>query len=238
MTWGKVPCPPLVLHCSIDHGPRWFDPSDLTLDQGFSHLRYTCRNCRKYEKTISVILSRLSEDNGDAEVMKLGEYPPFGAPISARIQKLLEESDLELYRKGARAEAQGLGIGAASYYRRIVESQWKLLVSEIRDAATQLGFTDVSLFEAALSEKRFATAVEILKDAIPGKLLILDGRNPLTLLHQPLSVELHSLSDEECLQQAADIRLVLTALLENIADVLKDQAELKGAVERLGRPRG
>ena len=35
------------------------------------------------------------------------------------------------------------------------------------------------------------------------------------------------------LQQAADIRTVMTALLENTADVLKDQEELKSAVHRL-----
>jgi hypothetical protein len=39
------------------------------------------------------------------------------------------------------------------------------------------------------------------------------------------------------LWQAADIRTVLTALLENIADVLKDQAELKPAAVRLTQPK-
>jgi hypothetical protein len=69
----------------------------------------------------------------------------------------------------------------------------------------------------------------MLKEAIPAKLFILGGENPLTLLYQPLSAGLHDLSDEECLQQAADIRTELTALLENIADVLKDQDELRNA---------
>lgn len=64
-------------------------------------------------------------------------------------------------------------------------------------------------------------------------LLILNGENPLTLLYRPLSVQLHELTDEQCLQQAADIRVVLTALLENIADVLKDQGELQSAANRL-----
>ena len=61
--------------------------------------------------------------------------------------------------------------------------------------------------------------------------------NPLTLLYQPLSKQLHTLTDEECLQQAADIRVVLTALLENIADVLKNQDELREAATRLKNPR-
>jgi hypothetical protein len=98
-----------------------------------------------------------------------------------------------------------------------------------------LGQSDLSAFDDALKEIQFSKAVEMLKVAIPPRILILNGQNPLTLLYQPLSVQLHDLSDEECLQQAADIRVVLTALLENIADVLKAQDELKAAAARLTR---
>jgi hypothetical protein len=75
----------------------------------------------------------------------------------------------------------------------------------------------------------------MLKGKLPQKLLILDGQNPLMLLYRPLSVGLHGLTDAECLQQAADIRTILTALLENIADVLKEQSELKTAADRLSQ---
>ncbi|MGC2232312.1 MAG: hypothetical protein WBA09_12480, partial [Candidatus Acidiferrum sp.] len=79
----------------------------------------------------------------------------------------------------------------------------------------------------------FSTAVDMLKDAIPPKLLILDGRNPLTLLYKPLSVQIHDLSDEQCLQQAADIRVVLNETFDNISRVLSDDEILKAAVTRL-----
>ena len=123
------------------------------------------------------------------------------------------------------------------YFRRIVESRWKLLVKELRRAADRLGHADLAVFDDALQETQFSAAVRILKDAIPDKLLILNGENPLTLLYSPLSVQLHQLTDDQCLQQAADIRIVLTALLENIADVLKDQEELKSAANRLKKIR-
>jgi hypothetical protein len=225
--------PRLKLHCDIDGGPRGFDFIGDGKAVGYQFLTYQCRDCGRTMKTFSVLISYKDRDQGVMEVMKLGEYPPFAAPISARIGKLLGEPDLELYRKGSRAEAQGLGIGAATYFRRIVDNQWQLLVGELREAALRLGVKDVSLFDAARKETQFSSAVDMLKDAIPGKLLILNGENPLTLLYRPLSVQLHGLSDAECLQQAADIRLVLTALLENIADVLKDQNELKEAASRL-----
>ena len=236
-----LPSVRLQLHCQIDGGLRGFDTnSDLQLSYPWSYkfVTYTCRDCGRYSKTFAVLVLRETKEAVDAEVMKLGEYPPYAAPISQKVEKLLGKEDLELYRKGMRAEAQALGIGAATYFRRIVDSQWKLLLTEIRDAAVALGETDLSIFDAALAETQFSAAVKMLKDAIPKKLLILDNQNPLTLLYQPLSVGLHDLSDEECLQQAADIRTVLTALLENIADVLKSQTELKAAAARLSQPKG
>ena len=228
--------PPIQLHCERDDGPRRFEPLGKNVDIPFSgkdvfaFITYQCRDCRSAFRTFAVLLIR--SNSTDVEVMKLGEYPPFSAPISSRIQKLLSESDLDLYRKGVRAEAQGLGIGAATYFRRVVDGQWQHLVTKIRDAAERLG-EDLGVYDDALKEKQFSKAVEILKGAIPAKLLLMSGENPLTLLYKPLSRQLHKLTDEECLREAADIRIVLTALLENIADVLKNQEELHEAAKRL-----
>jgi hypothetical protein len=231
----------IQLHCDADEGLRWFDcqRSEVVLRQPWQYefIGYRCRDCGRFTKTYAVLIARSSRDETDGDVMKLGEYLPFSAPISARVQKLLGKDDLELYRKGTRAEAQGLGIGAATYFRRIVDNQWQLLVKEIRAAAQRLGEKNLDAYDAALRERQFSTAVGMLKDVLPAKLLILGGENPLTLLYQPLSVQLHGLTDEECLQQAADIRVVLTALLENIADVLKDQNELRDAANRLKQVR-
>ena len=98
-----------------------------------------------------------------------------------------------------------------------------------------LGETDLAIYDQALNETQFSTAVGMLRDALPQKLLILDRRNPLTLLYAAVSKQLHELSDEECLQEAADVRTVLTALLENIGDVLTDQQELRDAANRLSQ---
>ena len=231
----------IQLHCERDNGLRRFNPCSKAPNVSgipvYRFIEYQCRDCQTTLKTFAVMVIRSLDVDVDVEVMKLGEYPPFSAPISSRIQKLLSKSDLDLYRKGVRAEAQGLGVGAATYFRRIVDEQWTRLVKEIRKAAELLGVEDLGVYDVALQETQFSRAVKTLKDAIPEKLLILGGENPLTLLYQPLSKQLHTLTDEECLQQAADIRVVLTALLENIADVLKNQDELREAATRLKNPR-
>lgn len=236
-----LPTPRLRLFCTRDDGFRSFErnraaDSSLRIQQlTQDFLVYTCRDCGFVQHSFALRIV-LESERQIVRVMKVGQFPPFGLPVPARIGKLLGKEDLELYRKGKRAEAQGLGIAAAAYFRRIVENQWKKLVQELRDAAVRLGLSDLGAFDAALKETQFSSAVRALKDAVPAKLLVLN-QNPLTLLHAPLSVELHSLTDEQCMEQAADIRMVLTAMLENIAEALADHEELTQAVNRLTQAR-
>jgi hypothetical protein len=75
-------------------------------------------------------------------------------------------------------------------------------------------------------------SITSVKDAVPQALLI-NGRNPLSLLHSALSVGLHDKADEECLELAHGIRVVLVELAERLGQALKDEAELNSAVSRL-----
>jgi uncharacterized protein YjaG (DUF416 family) len=84
----------------------------------------------------------------------------------------------------------------------------------------------ISDLEAARKETQFSKAIETIKPAVPQALLI-HGQNPLTLLHYALSEGLHAQTDQECLEIAINIRLVLTALVERIALVLSDHAVSK-----------
>ena len=229
--------PRIQLYCDLDKGFRWFQTESQIYCEPWTYkfITYRCRDCGESSKTFAVLITQDKEKPANVTVMKLGEYPPFGSHVAPRLQKMLSKEDLELYRKGLRSEREGHGIGAAAYYRRVVENQWKALVEKLRDAAVKLGSQPqkLAVFDEALQQTQFSTAVDMLKNAIPSKLLILDGRNPLTLLYSPLSAQLHDLSDEECLQQATDIRVVLNELFDNISLVLADDEALKGAVGRL-----
>jgi uncharacterized protein YjaG (DUF416 family) len=100
--------------------------------------------------------------------------------------------------------------------------------------AARLGASTATLqlFAEAEAETQFSTAIEKIKAAIPESLRI-NGHNPLTLLHTALSEGLHEKTDEECLELATSIRLVLTELAERISTALKDEAELRDAVTKL-----
>ena len=199
----------------------------------FGYMHYRCRNCRRRAKVFSLYAKR---DAGKRSgiVFKFGEDPPFGPPVPARVITLIGP-DRDLFLRGRRCENQGLGIGAFSYYRRVVENQKGRIIREMGRVAGRLGAEPsvVALFEAAAAETQFSTAIERVKAAIPSVLLSEGKYNPLTLLHSALSEGLHDLTDEENLEVAQEIRIVLTDLGDRMTKALKDEAELQQAVSRL-----
>jgi hypothetical protein len=90
----------------------------------------------------------------------------------------------------------------------------------------------VRILNLAIKETQFSKALESVKDALPQSLLI-NGHNPMTLLHSALSEGLHAQTDERCLEIAHAVRIVLGELADRLGQALKDEAELNTALSRL-----
>jgi hypothetical protein len=229
--------PEIELHCEneICDGVRRFRCTDTHYISGsvdFEFVKYVCKNCGMTQKTFSLAVATDGKQTS-GRVQKLGELPPFGPPTPPRVMKLVGE-DRELFLKGRRAELRGLGIGAFAYYRRVVEEQKGRIIEEVGKVAAKINPSreTAELFARARAETQFSTAIDMIKSAIPETLQI-DGHNPLTLLHSALSEGLHAQTDEQCLELATSIRVVLTELAERISTALKEEATLKSAVSRL-----
>jgi hypothetical protein len=194
---------------------------------------FVCVRCNSFGKTYAVKLSSNFLLHVNHEIVKIGEYPPFGSPTPSRLISLIGR-DRELFIFGRRAENQGLGIGAFAYYRRIIENQKGRLIKKIAEVAKRLGAEKeiLDLFDKAATETQFSRAIDDIKNVIPQSLLI-RGHNPLLLLHSALSEGLHAKTDKECLELATNIRVVLTELAERISQALKDDTELKLALNNL-----
>jgi hypothetical protein len=232
--------PDLQLHCPNDtcNGTRFFrcvtEKKPVLSDTHFAYfyVRYFCSNCQKTEKTFSIAAKVDPERSASGEAYKLGESPPFGPPTPTRLIKLIGP-DREEFLKGRRCENQGLGVGAFIYYRRVVENQKGRILTEIAKVAEKVGAAEhPKTLENAIEETQFSRALSMAKDAIPQSLLI-NGHNPLGLLHRALSEGVHGRSDEECLEIAGSVRIVLAELSERLAQALKDEAELSKALSRL-----
>jgi hypothetical protein len=159
-------------------------------------------------------------------------------PLPSKLISLIGP-EKDYFLKGRRAENQGLGIGAFAYYRRVLESQKVRIIDEIIKAAKRLSAAEDVLNELnqARSETRFRDALQKLNHALP-QAIMLNGHNPLTLLHAALSEGLHAQTDEDCLALATKIRIIMAAFAERLSSALEDNAELNSAVAQLVRKKG
>jgi hypothetical protein len=234
----EMQVPAIQLHCDDEacQGIRFFEPNlriGLRPGKLSEHfITFICRNCKHSQKTYA-LWSQLNPEDNNGELIKLGEFPPFGAPTPARVITIIG-GERDYFLKGRRAENQGLGIAAFAYYRRVVENQKTRIIDEVIRVAQKIGAAKVVIddLNAARNETQFSRAVEAIKHGVPESLLI-GGHNPLSLLHSALSEGLHAQTDQQCLELATSIRVVLTELVERMSIALKEELELNTAVSKL-----
>jgi hypothetical protein len=180
---------------------------------------------------------RVGDNGTDGKAYKIGEFPSFGPPTPARLTSLIGP-DRELFIKGRRCENQGLGIGAYAYYRRVVEQQKNRILGEVIRVSQRLDVDEekIAILKNAQAEQQFAKAMDMVRSAVPPALLV-NGHNPLTLLHSALSEGLHAHSDEACLDLAGTIRVVLMEFSDRLGQTMKDEDELRKAIGRLTAPK-
>lgn len=233
--------PDIQLHCSSEHcnGVRFFrcvsgfDEVISASKPTLFFVVYRCSNCRTEEKTYALAAQRDDLENASGQVIKFGEAPPFGPPVPPKLIKLIGP-DRDSFLKGRRCENQGLGVGAFVYYRRVIENQKNRIIGQIVSVSEKLKAAPelIAQLKAAMNETRFSESLNMAKGAIPESLMI-DGHSPLQLLHGALSEGVHSLSDQQCLELAGSIRVVLGELSERLSQALKDEAELSKALTHL-----
>ena len=244
--------PEIHLHCGHEkcNGVRFFrcisgddgiSEEEVIAEGGeyrFLHVKYRCSNCQQSEKTFSLAASHDTDSTPQGEYYqgkcyKFGELPTYGPPVSSRLITLIGP-DRDEFLKGRMCENQGLGVGAFIYYRRVVENQKNRILGEIIKVSTRIGVTEdnIKKLKSAVAETQFSKALDMAKDAIPESLLI-NGHSPISLLHSALSEGVHSLTDEQCLELAGSVRVVLGELSDRLSQALKDEAELTKALSTL-----
>ena len=207
------------------------------LEGGIYRLNYKCCNCGDTVRSYYLRFYPISE--GDATnktvftVEKVGQFPRYGQRLPRKADKLLG-NEKKLFLKGSASENQGMGIGAFTYYRRVIDSQKNRIFDEIIKvlSLTSSNAVLISEIEEAKAETQFTKAVERIKTSLPDGLNV-QGHNPLTLLYNALSDGLHNDTDDECLELAHSIKLVLFEFSERLDSALKENDELSLAVKRL-----
>jgi len=204
-----------------------------------NRVSFRCCNCKQSTYTFFLEITSSVDSNADNntvfKIQKIGQIPRHGKRIPSKALKIIGK-ERDLFFKGNISENQGLGIGAFSYYRRVLDSQKDKIFDEVIKVLKLTTGNEVLTKELtdAKAETQFTKAVDKIQTALPDGLLI-GGYNPLKLLYSALSEGLHSHTDKECIELAQDIKVVLFEFSERLDSALKESAELSGAINRLAR---
>ncbi len=192
--------------------PMTQNPHTVRIADAVVRAVYVCKSCNKFTRYFL-----LKFDPDGKYVMKVGQEPPWDISVDRNLERALG-SHAEYYKKGLICESQGYGIGAFSYYRRIVEEIIDQLLSEITDL---IDVSEQECYLKALEDVRKTTVtqekIQLVKDLLPS-ILRPDGINPLGVLHSTLSEGLHEQSDEHCLKLAEAIRRSLVFLVSQVIE--------------------
>jgi len=161
----------------------------------------------------------------DSWVRKVGQLPPWSIAVSEDLERHLGPA-AEHYKRALACLSQSYGLGACAYMRRVLEDTIDPLLKlelEVR-RAEGADANEVDEISAAIEGKRFDTKTEIAYRHAP-KAIIVHGNNPLKLIHDKLSIGVHRLDEDQCVEIAA----MLSAALEYVVTALNRQREEKAA---------
>jgi hypothetical protein len=151
-----------------------------------------------------------------------------------RDHQLIEKKHLQSYEKALVCLANGYGIGAFAYFRRIVENNISELLDLLQEDAKATGAPPDILesISGLRKESPMKDKISIANKAVPSHLIV-SGLNPLGRLYALLSDGVHGLSDEQCLEKAAVVKDCLRYLVSELATRKAHREQFVKAVGKL-----
>ncbi len=217
--WIRVPAL-IDRRCETCGPTKWSLNTDdeMISEEQLSHLRYVCRNC---EGASFNIWFYWNPSDPGIVVEKAGQYPKLEIPIPTDFNEALGDKRA-LYMKGMTLRHNAYGVGALSYFRRVIEDTTDEMLDLLEKSMeeTQAAPEAIERLKAAKKGTRFEDKVRIAGEVIPTHLRP-GGINPFADLYELLSVGLHDLNDDEC----CDIVDLMDKSLKFIYTRLKTHAQ-------------
>lgn len=199
---------------------------------------FECVSCNRNLKIFSLCIDNLGEEEGQKpgyekilySVTKFGEYPQKALLKNKELSKFFKNDKSE-HHKAVVCLANGYGVAAYTYMRRIVENNINDLldlISESVDSSSDL----INKISDLKSTSPMSDKIKIANHALPDYLKP-DGFNPLGQIYGLLSDGVHSLPDEACLEKAKDLQVCLEFLISELAAHKKNREDFKKRLSAL-----
>jgi len=219
-TLDNYPKVPINMKCSvcdsmqtfnmINNYSELFHHNNYPANNTLIRLDYLCQSCKSFHRQFNIYINEALD-----AVCKVGQFPEWEIKLDKNLEKTLGKHS-STFRKGLVCEAQGYGIGAFAYYRRITEQIIDELLDSINDLIDE---ENKEKFKVALEQTKTTRVtqekIDLVKDLLPS-ILRPNNMNPLGILHSKLSEGLHAETDENCLEIAAHVREILTFLVNQV----------------------
>jgi hypothetical protein len=189
---------------------------------------FTCDGCSSSKYTFFVEV-----DIEKKRIKKVGQSPAWSINLDKYVESFLE-ADSDFFKKALICESQGYGIAAFSYYRRILENSIGKILQSLRSVLelNNASSEEIEKIDKASDGIVMDERIKIARDAVPIYLRP-NGMNPLSIIYDTLSAGIHRLSEEQCLENAKNIRIALTYLIKALAQQSEEQKDFLCAMKSL-----
>ena len=189
---------------------------------------FQCHSCSsEYSFFIEVDIEK-------CKVKKVGQNPSWLSTNNNKdIDKFLKD-DAVFFKKALACQSQGYGTGAFSYYRKVLENSIEKILTNIRSFIEKEGSSSdkINQIDEALKATTMDEKIKNAKDAIPESLKQ-NGINPLGTIYKTLSIGIHKLSEEECLENCENIQIALSYLIQKLPQQNEEQKIYMNTLKRL-----
>jgi len=206
------------------------EPKDFA-GKVYTSRRFTgiCQYCKQYE--IDILLN-IHEKNGKLLLRKIGQYPPFEIQPTKELKGFLTKENLDFYSKALMNMSTGYGIGSFAYLRRIIESEIHNIVKNLLELDTSNSQHINDEYQKYLQDHQMSKLIDSIYAFLPTSLKQL-GNNPLKLMYEQLSIGIHKLTDEECLEKAVAIDNLLKYIVKNVNIEKNERSKINDAMNKL-----
>lgn len=201
-----------------------------TLSTGTSCFQFRCVSCRGSEH--EYLVEQVVTDE-TIKIQKYGERPRKQLERDPLLQKFFSH-DSEYYEKALVCLANGYGVAAFVYMRRIIEKnidELLLMIQEDIECTESESPILAKLAELKVSSP-MSDRISIANTALPDY-LIPSGLNPLGRLYKSLSEGVHSYDDSECLERAKTVQSCIKYLVSELAARKKNRDSFKSLIGSL-----
>lgn len=202
--------------------------SDKTIPKNEDHI---IRINPETNKEISI--DEFNPDRANIFIEKVGIKPEKKIEVDKFITQHFDRESNNWYYKAIKSFKDNLGIGAFAYFRRIIEKELLKIVEDISKLESSDKKIKQLLKEYKASNKVYSIYENIFS-LLPKSLQSL-GFNPIQTLYQQTSEGLHSLTENECLERAENINIVLKFVIKKLNEEQSEILEIREALKKLNK---